>query len=253
MAALPVCTICSDPQRRAAVDGFLRAGIALREISKNLGLSKSAVHRHSLHSEARQNATAGALGHDLRSRRAWTRLLRRAEKKGDLAAATKAQAEIDKLDRIRAAQKQAKTEATTPDWTAGVRAALGFLPTVPGFKSNTERDAELSEALKSACERHADDEAFLASAARLLSKLTGRALPESLEVEVARIEGGSDGPTRLDSRNEAGNGEGGNRAATGRDTESKVERSAAGTGNTGGALPEVRRGDASCRSDPSHV
>lgn len=148
MVQQQLCSICSS-DRRGEVEVLLRSGThSLDEIAKLTGLHRSSIHRHSQHFEERStDAQAGALQGDHAHLRTWRRLLQKAERAGDFAAATKAQSMVEKIEARLAIQK-GKAEPLKrqqADFVEQVRVALGFRPRDEAAEERKRLAKELEE------------------------------------------------------------------------------------------------------------
>jgi hypothetical protein len=97
------CRVCKS-EHRGEIEQALANGLGVREIAKMFGLSKSAVHRHTMHVPKSQEATMAPppLDSQMRAKRlraTLERLLERAERAGDFRAATMIAAQISEIER----------------------------------------------------------------------------------------------------------------------------------------------------------
>jgi len=200
---LKQCTICADPGRKAEVDSLLSQKVTLAEIATLTGVGKWTIFRHSKH--------GGEQNHESKSKRAWLRILSRAQKAGDVKEMRVAQRELDKLDARNYVEhkKPGGQHQPSPDWIKGVREALGFVDQ-PGQSRHYRNidgrlvevanpaDQRLLDELKAAGERHSNPK-VLASIARLMSLLLGVGLPPELEAAARALEGHGEELEKLDS------------------------------------------------------
>src|SRR5215470_2073284 len=175
------CGICRS-EARQKVDLALRKGVSVREIARLSHFSRATVFRHKLHVK---NAPRRPQSDDLKSLRAWRRILRAAMKAGDVGSAMRAQERVDAILN-RAALKEPSESPAAPDranYIRAVRSALGFSDEPP-IRIAYDHNAipTLVDQLHALVRAVADDDPTTAAiATRLASRLLKKPLDEKTE------------------------------------------------------------------------
>ena len=194
------CQICRRSDR-AEIEAQIVAEVGLRAIASQYGISKSSIHRHSNRCmeerKAKEPTNAPPGGAQARLRLLYSRterILERAEKNGDTKTAAALLSQLDGLARrISDHSGSARFGGVCNCPNPVIRIIEDSEPTVknPINHSAADKDAWLFASLADLVKRTSNVQ-IAGCAVRLASLMTGKPLPERLELEVSKLEATTD-------------------------------------------------------------
>ena len=178
MTGHPRCSICGS-NRRADVDSALSQGQSIRQVAARFGFGRNAVHGHRRHVDLAASEQGGPTAQGRQALRAWTRILRRAERKGDVAVMARAQEAIDGIH----------ARSPQPHKNVCRDVVIHVIYDKPKLDPIEVTDVKsIVSLLSRIIKRPETSTAIVACASRLGALLQGKVLPPAVEAAITEIE-----------------------------------------------------------------